>query len=384
MREVVIAGAGFAKIGERRNDRIGDIFAEAFRMLIDNTQIDPKEIEALVVGNMSAGEFVGQASLGAYLADYVGLSGIPAIRVEAACTSGGASVRTAYHLVASGAYDVVVAAGVEKMTDTPNNQTTSILAEAAHQEYETYFGASFVALNALMMRYYLDKYKPKREAFAKRSVYMHQNAVDNPRAQFRRPVKLEQVLNSTIVADPLTIFECAPIGDGSAAVLLTTPEKAKELGLEYVKIAGAALATDRLALHERDELDTLKATLRARERAYKQAKIEPKDVDLIEIHDAFSIMAVLALEDLGFAKKGEGRKLIDEGVISRDGSLPANLGGGLKARGHPVGSTTVYGVGEAYLNLLQKAPRKSPGGEVAVVQGIGGTGSTVSVFVLRR
>ncbi|NJE09413.1 thiolase domain-containing protein [Thermococcus sp. MAR1] len=385
MRKAVIIGAGMTPVGEHWKLGLRDLAVEALLNAMDDAGID--RVDSLYVGNMVSGPFVEQENLGALIADWAGLGNIPAVKIEAACASGGAAVQEGVKAVLSGLEDVVAVVGVEKMTDAWPSDATRYLAYAADAEWELFHGASFVALNALVMRYYMKAYGYTEEDLALFAVNAHANGAKNPYAMFKRPIKVETVLKSPYVADPLKLFDASPVCDGAASVIITTPEKAKELGVpkeKWVEVAGMGRAIDTISLASREDLLTLKAAKVAAERAYKMAGVEPKDIDFFEVHDAFTVMAALSLEALGAAKKGEGAKLAKEGQIAIDADYPIQTMGGLKARGHPVGATGVYQTVEAVLQLRGEAPSQVPDAEVGVTQNIGGTGSNITVNVFRR
>ncbi len=385
MRKAVIIGAGMTPVGEHWKLGLRDLAVEALLNAMDDAGID--RVDSLYVGNMISGPFVEQENLGALIADWAGLGNIPAVKIEAACASGGAAVQEGVKAVLSGLEDVVAVVGVEKMTDAWPSDATRYLAYAADAEWELFHGASFVALNALVMRYYMKTYGYTEEDLALFAVNAHANGAKNPYAMFKRPIKVETVLKSPYVADPLKLFDASPVCDGAASVIITTPEKAKELGVpkeKWVEVAGMGRAIDTISLASREDLLTLKAAKVAAERAYKMAGVEPKDIDFFEVHDAFTVMAALSLEALGAAKKGEGAKLAKEGQIAIDADYPIQTMGGLKARGHPVGATGVYQTVEAVLQLRGEAPSQVPDAEVGLTQNIGGTGSNITVNVFRR
>jgi len=315
MRDVAIIGVGLTKFGELWDKSFRNLIAEAGTKAILDAGIEGKEIDALYVGSMSPGRFVGQEHVGALVADSSGLSimNIPATRVESACASGGMALRQAYIAVASGMHDIVVVGGVEKMTDVVGGEATNILAMAADQEWEAFFGVTFPALYAMIARRHMYEYGTTREQLAMVAVKNHENGLLNPHAQFHRKITVDDVLNSPKVADPLTLLDCSPISDGAAALILAPLDKAKEYTDKIVKIIGSGQASDSLALHGREDICTLKATVEAGRQAYKQAGIEPKDIDVAEVHDCFTIAEILAMEDLGFVKKGEGGKAVEEG-----------------------------------------------------------------------
>ncbi|GAB6134893.1 thiolase domain-containing protein [Thermococcus prieurii] len=385
MKKAVIIGAGMTPVGEHWKLSLRDLAVEALLKAMEDAGVD--KVDSLYVGNMVSGPFVEQENLGALIADWAGLGNIPAVKIEAACASGGAAVQEGVKAVLSGLEDVVAVVGVEKMTDAWPSDATRYLAYAADAEWELFHGASFVALNALIMRHYMKTYGYTEEDLALFAVNAHANGAKNPYAMFKRPIKVETVLKSPYIADPLKLFDASPVCDGAAAVIITTPEKAEELGVpkeKWVEVAGMARAIDTINLANREDLLTLKAAKIAAEKAYKMAGVEAKDIDFFEVHDAFTVMAALSLEALGVAKKGEGAKLAREGQIAIDADYPIQTMGGLKARGHPVGATGVYQTVEAVLQLRGEAPNQVPDAEVGLTQNIGGTGSNITVSIFRR
>ena len=388
MRNVYVLGVGVTKVGEHWDKSLRDLFVEASLNAIKDAGITLNDIEALFVGNMSSGYLQGQEHLGSLLSTWLGIPGIAACKIEAACSSGGMAFHVGYMSVASGLYDCVLVGGVEKMTDAITKDVTVALIMADDQEYVARYGASFVALNALVYRAYMHKYNVKQEDIALFSVHCHKYAVNNPYAQFRKEITLDDVLKSPIIADPIHLLESAPIGDGAAAIVLVSDrflEKYKGSKDHRIKVIASTAATDTISLQDREDLTTLKATKIAAEKAYKMAKIEPKDINVLEVHDAFSILGVIHLEDLGFAKKGEGWKLVKEGQIEIGGKIPTNLFGGLKARGHPVGATGIYQIAEIVWQLRGEAGKNQvDNAEIGLTQSVGGVGGTVVINILKR
>jgi len=385
MRDVAIIGVGITKFGELWDKSFRDLISEAGTKAILDAGIEGKEIDALFVGSMSPGRFVGQEHVGALVADSSGLHvmNIPTTRVENACASGGLALRQAYISVASGMHDIVVVGGVEKMTDVIGGEATDILAMAADQEWEAFFGVTFPALYAMIARRHMHEYGTTREQLAEVAVKNHDNGLLNPNAHFRRKITVDSVLNATMVADPLTVLDCSPISDGAAALVLAPLDKAKQYTDKIVKISGSGQASDSLALHGREDICTFKATVEAARQAYKQAGVEPKDIDLAEVHDCFTIAEILAIEDLGFVKKGEGGKATEEGRTRIDGDLPINPSGGLKAKGHPVGATGIAQAAEVALQLRGEAgERQVKDAEIGLTHNIGGSGATCVVHIL--
>ncbi len=386
MKRVYILGAGATKVGEHWDKSLRELAVEALLSAIKDAGIDKREVEALYVGNMMSGELQGQEHLGSLIATWSGMAGIPAFKVEAACASGGAAVHQAFLAVASGAYDCVAVVGVEKMTDALPSDVTAALLTAEDQEYTVFVGATFVALNAMVYRYYLSKYGVKQEHVAQFAVHCHRMAVANPYAQFRREVKLEDVMSSPLIADPIRLLECAPTGDGAAALVLCDEEYLKRNPRdELVEIAASAAATDIFSVHERKDLSTVASFRRAAECALKRAKVEPERIDVLEAHDAFTILGVLTLEELGFAPRGEGWRLVVEGQLAPGGKIPTNTMGGLKARGHPVGATGVYQVFDLFTQLTERAgSNQVDNAEIGFAGNFGGVAGTTVVHLLKR
>lgn len=359
------------------------LFVEAASQAIDDAGID--RIDSMYIGNMMSGFLQNQEHLGPLMATALGREGIPTLKVEGACASGGVAVNTAVKSVLSGLEEVVLVGAVEKMSGYSTPEVTSGLMMAEDKGRVAATGITFVGLNAMIAREYMHKYDVPHETIAEFPVLCHRNALSNPNAQFHKEVTVEDVLNSPLVADPLRLYDCSAIGDGAAALLLTSTKKAKEFTDSHVKIVASTVATDTLSLYQRQDITTFEASKKAAQRAYEAASLKPQDVDLLEVHDAFSILAVMALEDLGFAAKGAGARLVKDGVCERDGRLPTNTFGGLKARGHPVGASGVYQVAELALQLSNKAQHcQVPDPNIGLAQSVGGIGSTVAVHILKR
>jgi acetyl-CoA C-acetyltransferase len=339
--------------------------------------------DALYVGNMLSGELEGQEHLGALCADFTGLRGIEALKVEAACASGAAALRMGYIAVAGGLADIVIVVGVEKMTDTLGPDTTAALAMAADADYEAAQGASLVTLNALLMRRYMHEYGYRHQDFAPFAVNAHRNAVNNRYALLRSPVSAVKFAKARMTSDPINLLDCSPICDGAAAVVLAAEDRARASSMAPVRIAASAVGTDTLAIHDRRDPLVLQGTRLSTHRAYKQAGVGPADIDLFELHDAFSIMATLSLEAAGFAEKGKGLELALKDQIGIDRRIPISTMGGLKARGHPVGATGVYQVVEVVEQLRGIAGKNQVmDARLGMTQSIGGTGATVITHIL--
>jgi acetyl-CoA C-acetyltransferase len=385
MRKVAIIGIGQTSVGEHWDRSLRHLAHDAVQAALRDAGVERPD--ALYVGNMLSGELVGQEHLGALIADFVGLRGVEAVKIEAACGSGAAALRMGYIAVAGGLHDVVVVVGVEKMTDSPSEVITSALAMAADQEYEASQGLSFVALNAMLMRRYMYEFRVPHDAFAGFAINAHHNAVGNPYAMFPRPITVEAYRQAAMIADPINLLDSSPICDGAAAVVLAPADselarRARQAhGIAH--ITGSAIATDSVAIHDRRDPLFLEGAFLSCQKAYAQAKVTPADIDLFELHDAFSIMAALSLEAAGFARRGEGVSLAMNGDITLEGRIPISTMGGLKARGHPVGATGVYQIVEVVQQLTGRAgPNQISSARLGMAQNIGGSGATVITHIL--
>ena len=385
MRDVAVIGIGCTNFGEVWESSFRDLFVTAGALALEDAGLSGETIDAMYVGNMSAGRFIEQEHIGALIADYAGLTTthIPSTRVEAACASGGLTFRQAVIAVASGMEDIVVAAGVEKMTDVEPGASTDALTGAADREWEGFIGATFPGLYAMIATDYMNRYPLTREDLALVPVKNHKNGANNPIAQFRQEITVDTVLNSTLVADPLRLFDCSPITDGAAAVIVAPLERAREFTDTPIKILATAQASDTIALHDRRDISTLDATIAAGERAFRMARVEHKDIDLVEVHDCFSIAEICAIEDLGFCRKGEAGWFTREGETQIGGKIPVNTSGGLKSCGHPVGATGIKQVCEVVQQLRGEAgKRQVNGAKIGMTHNVGGTGATVAVHIL--
>ena len=385
MRRVAVIGVGQSKFGELWDASFRDIVLSAGIEAIEDAGLEGREIEALYVGNMSGGRFLSQEHIAALIADYAGLAElhIPCTRVEGADASGGLALRQAYLAVASGLHDIVIAAGAEKVTDI-GDKAMEILASGVDREWEVFNGATLASLFAMMARLHMDMYGTRAEDLARVSVKNHKNAVKNPKAQFRREISMDIALNSPYVAEPLRMFDCAPISDGAAAVILASEEVAKKYTDTPVFISASSQATDYIALSSRKDFTRMDAVVFAAREAYRKAGIEARDIDVAEVHDSFTIAEIMAYEDLGFAEKGKGAELIREGVTEIDGDLPVNTSGGLKACGHAAGATGIRQAVEITLQLRGDAGERQVDAERGLALNIGGTGATAVVTIFSR
>lgn len=378
MREVAIVAAGMTRFGELWGASLRDLFVEAAQNALAAVGAD--RLDAMYVGNMSGGQFVGQEHLGPLMADSLGMAGVPAVRVESACASGGVALRMGVLEVGCGASDLVLAAGVEKMTDAPD--VTEVLATASDQETEVYHGATFPGLYAMIARAHMDTYGTTEEDLAWVSVKNHRHGALNENAQFRREITVDQVLGSAPVSEPLRLLHCSPVSDGAAAVLLCPLDQARRYTDRPVVIRGTGLATSTLALADREDIAFLDAVAAAGERAYAMAGVRPQDVDVAEVHDCFSIAEICCVEALGLAERGEGRHCARSGETAIGGRIPVNTSGGLKSKGHPVGATGVAQAVELFHQLRGEAgDRQVEGASIGMAQNMGGSGASSVVHI---
>lgn len=376
MREVYVVGIGQTRVKEHWDRSARDLAITSILEAMGQAGID--KADAIYVGNALSGELTGQEHLAALIADFAGLGGIEALKVEAASGSGGAAVRMGYLAVASGLQDVVIVTGVEKMTDLSAPETAEALVTAADDDYEAIHGLSFVALNALLMQRYMYEYDLERKDFAHFSINAHNNAVNNEYAMFRRPITVDDFENARMIADPISLLDSAPVADGSATVILSSQNADSA-----VEIIASAVATDTIALHDRRDPLFLESAYESAQRAYAQAEIGPDDIDVLEPHDAFTIMTALSLEACGFASKGQGVRLAMDGEITLEGRIPICTMGGLKGRGHPVGASGVYQIVELVQQLRGEAGANQVDCRLGMAQSIGGSGATTVTHILK-
>lgn len=381
MRKVAILGTGQTKVDEHWNKSLRELGGEAAFLAMQDAGMD--KVDALYVGNMLSSMVSGQNQLGTFFSDWIGLWKQEAVKIEAACGSGAAALRSALMAVASGDVDSALVVGVEKMTDKAGRDVTAALATAADADYEVEQGVSFVGLNALVMRRYMHEFGWKHEDFAPFSINAHANAMHNPYARLHEKVTVEKFERSSMVATPINLLDASPVGDGAAAVVIVPAEKVSRK--PRVVIAASAAATDSIAVHSRRDPMFLQAAYTSSKRAYEMAGVTPEDIDLFELHDAFTIMAALSLEASGFAERGQGVRLGLENVISPQGRLPVCTRGGLKARGHPVGATGMYQIVEVVQQLRGECGKTQvDGAKIGMAQNIGGSGATILTHILRN
>ncbi len=385
MRQVAIVGVGMSKFGELWDVSLRDLVVQAGVEAIKDAKLEGSEIQALYGGTMASGRLIGQEHVAALIADAMGLNPLPATRVEGACASGGLAFRNAYFAVASGAYNVVVVGGVEKMTDATTAEAVTALGGAGDQEWELLQGATFPGLYALMARRHMLDFGTTEEMMAAAAVKNHHNAMFNKYAQYKNEITIDDVMKSKKVADPLKVLDCSPITDGAAAVILMDIDTAKKHTDNYIEIAASSQASDTLALHDRKSLTELRAAQIAAKDAYKQAGITPEQINVAEVHDCFTIAEIMAIEDLGFFPKGKGGPATLNGETALTGKIPINTSGGLKACGHPVGATGVKQIVELTWQLRGTAEgRQIKGAEYGLAHNVGGSGATCVVHILKK
>jgi acetyl-CoA C-acetyltransferase len=382
MREVVILGIGQTTVDEHWDLSLKELAGQAALLALQDAKRE--FVEGIFVGNMLSGILSKQENLGALISDWIGLVGVESEKIEAACASGAAALRSAIMAISSGIIDSALVIGVEKMTESLPTETTAGLATAADADYEVAQGLSFVAINALVMRRYLHEYRWSHTDFAPFSINAHENAMTNPYARLHDRISLEDYQRARMIAAPINLLDASPIGDGAAALYLISGDSLRNDSNPKIIILASASATDSIAVHDRSDPLWLSAAEMSAKQAYQQAGVQPKDIDFFEVHDAFSIMSALSLEACGFAERGKGPRLALDGEILRTGKLPISTLGGLKARGHPVGATGIYQIVETVLQLRQKAgANQIDKARIGMAQNIGGSGATIITHILK-
>ncbi|MBX9831041.1 thiolase domain-containing protein [Candidatus Babeliales bacterium] len=380
--KVAVIGIGQTKFGELWHQSLSDLLAHSQLAALSDAGIKPHHINALVVGNMSGESAAGQLHLGSLAAHTLNLN-VPSVRVEGACASGSLALQQGMALIQAGKAEVVLVSGVEKLTDVDAGVLATSMIGASLQEADHFVGLTFPSLFALITRLYFNEHGITRTDLAHVSVKNHRHGALNPNAHFTKEITLETALNAPMVADPLGLFDCAPITDGAASLMLSTPEFAQQQGIKPVFIVGSGVATDSLMFGERAMLTSFAATKLAAQRAYEQAGLGPRDINLVEVHDAFTMAELMALEDLGFFQLGQAASATAQGVTALGGRLPVNMSGGLKAQGHPVGATGLAQVIELVRQLRGVAGKRQVANvRTGLAHNMGGIGSTVVVHIL--
>ncbi len=385
---VNVLGVSTTEFGELWKVSPRDLARKAMFGALKDCGKKPEDIDALYVGNMLAGILGNQTNIGSLFAEELGVS-IPATRVEAACASGGLALHNAINSILAGAHKTVLVLGVEKMTDSSQDEViTGLMAAGSDEERQA--GATFPGIYALMAQAYMDKYGASEEDLAGVSVKNHYHGSLNDKAQFRKTITIEDVMGSGDIADPLKLLDCSPISDGASAVVISSESSKKR---KPVYISASEIATDTLALHDRKSFVSLSSVVTASQKAYKKAGIKSSDIDVAEIHDCFSIAEAIAVEDLGFSKRGKGAKDISKGKMTLGKGLPAgrqgkvvtNPSGGLKACGHPVGATGIKQVVEITQQLRgETGTRQVKGARVGLTHNVGGSGAIAVIHILQN
>ena len=383
MNRVCVIGAGSTKYG-KLNESIVELAVSAAMDAINSANLEPKDIQYSIVSNVF-GVADKQVHLAPVIMSDLGIPHVPGLTVESACGSGSIALREAYANVAAGFYDVVLVVGVEKVTHTGTTRSTTLFSYCSDFFYEGGSGVTFPGLFASMARAYMHKYKASEEDLALVAVKNHEHGLLNPKAHLRKRITVDDVLKSPPVASPLKLLDCCPFSDGASAVILASKEFAERLGSDYIEIIGSGRGASPATLQGREDITTIPSTRAAAQQAFKQAKIEPKDVDFAEVHDCFTIAEIVDIEDLGFFEKGKGVDAVREGLTRLDGEIPINPSGGLKSKGHPIGATGVGQVVEVYEQLLGKAgDRQVKGAEIALTHNFGATGASCAVHIFKR
>jgi acetyl-CoA C-acetyltransferase len=384
MREVAIVGIGSTPYGKIEGQGLVDLAVAACGEALADSRVPREHIQAVYVGNFVGERLAHQGAVAGMVANRLGLAGVPATKVEGACASGGIALRHGVLGIALGLYDFVLVAGVEKMTAAGTSEVTAALATAGDEESEMRAGLTFPGAFGIVMREHMARHGTTREQVGLVSVKNHGLGAANPKAQFRKPVTLDEVIGSRLIADPIRLFDCPPISDGASALVLCPADRAREFHARPVRVLGTGHASGPGTLWESPDLTTFPATVRAAREAYAAAGLAASDVDVAEVHDCFTIAEIVATEDLGFFPKGKGGPAVAEGRTGIDGTVAVNPSGGLIAKGHPVGATGCGQVYELVRQLRGEAANQVRDAEVALAHNLGGTGVVSTVTILGR
>jgi len=382
VEKVCVIGAGSTKYGKLQ-ESIADITVQASVDAIESAGIEPKEIDAGYISNVF-GVADKQVHLGPVVMSNLGISEKPSLSIESACGSGSVSFREAFANVAGGFYDAVLVTGVEKVTHTGTEWTTTYFSYCSDFFYEGQAGASFPGLFASMARAYLTEFKATEEDLAMVAVKNHDNGLLNPKAHLRKKITIDDVMSSAVVASPLKLYDCCPFSDGASSVILCNEKFAKQHTKNYIRVIGSGRGGSPAALQGRNHLTTIPSTKIAAEAAYKMAGIKPKNVDFAEVHDCFTIAEIVDSEDLGFFNKGEAVEAVREGKTRLNGEISINPSGGLKSKGHPIGATGVGQVVEVFDQLTGKAGERTvKDAKVGLTHNFGATGASCAVHIFQ-
>jgi acetyl-CoA C-acetyltransferase len=383
MRPVAIAAAGKTPFGAFADRDLRSLAVEAGEKCLKNGHVSPSQVEAFYLGNFAGPSFVGQNHLAPYVSTALGIRDVPATRFEAACASSGSAFFHAFSAVASGLYDCVLVAGVEKMTSQSTARVTEILAGAGDCSGEIKAGSTFPSLFAMIARRHMYQFGTTLEHLAAVAVKNHANGALNPDAHMRKVITMEQALAARPVAEPLHLYDCSLISDGAAAVLLMSADRARDFTNKPVRILGVAQASDFVALDQKQDITTFPAVRRAAQKAYEMAGVGPRDIQFAELHDCFTIAEIVALEDLGFVELGSGGPYEASGATARTGEKPINASGGLKSKGHPVGATGVAQLCDLVSQIRCEAgDMQLKRNSLGLAQNLGGSGASCVVSIL--
>ena len=383
MRPVAVVGTGKTPFGAFPDRDLRSLAVESVAKCLEDSGLTASGVEAFYLGNFAGPSFVGQNHLAPYIAAEAGVREIPCTRIEAACASSGAALFQAWAAVAAGVYDVVLVAGVEKMTSQTTPRVAEILAGAGDMAGEMAAGATFPALFAMIAKRHMHEFGTTREQLAQVAVKNHHHGAMNPMAHMRKEITLEKALAGKVICDPLTVFDCSLVSDGAACVALAALDRARDFRAKPLRVLGIAQTSGPVALDRKETITSFDAVRRAGEKAYAMAGVTAEDIQFAELHDCFTIAEIIATEDLGFVAKGEGGRYAESGATSLGGARPVNLSGGLKSKGHPVGATGVAQICDLAEQLRGAAgERQIAGAKLGLAQNLGGSGATAVVTIL--
>ncbi|MHA1587286.1 MAG: thiolase domain-containing protein [Candidatus Thorarchaeota archaeon] len=384
-RKVAVVAAGHSKFGKRYDATMRELCAEAYKPIYD-AGVTQDKIDATVL-SYAASQFTGQGAGSALIADYLGLQNVPHLRVESACATGTASLRTAWGMVASGLYDVMLVLGVEQMNRVSSATATEYMSQAGDMRWEYPYGISFPAFYALMASRYMHKYDMPHEVLSRISVKSHHYGAQNPKAHLPKEVTLAQADNAVPICRPLNLYDCSLITDGAAGVIIAAEDRVKEFTDRPMWIKGIGAGASAMMIQDRESLTSIPGAKRAAKAAYDMAGIGPKDLDMVQVHDCFSIAELIAYEDLGLAEPGKGRELIENKEVYHDGRIPVNCDGGLKSKGHPLGATGLsmtYEILKQMRGEAENQSRQIDDVKIGLAHNVGQSGQFVNVFVFER
>jgi acetyl-CoA C-acetyltransferase len=384
-RKVAVVAGGHGKFGKRYDATMRELCAEAYKPLYDEG-ITQDKIDASIL-SYAASQFTGQGAGSALIADYIGLQDKPHLRVESACTTGTASLRAAWGMVAAGLYDVMLVLGVEQMNRVSSATATEYMSRAGDMRWEYPYGISFPAFYALMASRYMSEYGMEHDTLAKISVKSHHYGAQNPKAHLPKEVSFEEANNAIPICRPLNLYDCSLITDGASAVVIAAEERVKEFTDRPMWIKGIGAGASEMMIQDRPSLTSIPGAKRAGQAAYKMAGVEPKDIDMAQVHDCFTIAELIAYEDLGFVEPGKGPEMVENKEMYHDGRIPVNVDGGLKSKGHPLGATGIsmtYEIMKQMRGEAENQSRQIDDVKLGLAHNVGQSGQFVNVFIFER